>query len=164
MKPGHILQRRCPLFFFLWCPTTAQLCDSQRILKATRRLPADRSCSRSSEQLFWTASLHKRLKTDRAVVGFQGKTRGHFLHKLWPGFTSVAVLCDILTCIVKFCFSKPWVAVTLTQCCFEACCNRVKKNLPLMLITGQIGKKCVTAGSVKHGGLCHLTGDPQPKV
>ncbi len=81
-----------------------------------------------------------------------------------PETLIVQLGCDILTCIVKFCFSKPWVAVTLTQCCFEACCNRVKKNLPLMLITGQIGKKCVTAGSVKHGGLCHLTGDPQPKV
>ncbi len=50
------------LWFSLWCPTTAlpQLCDSRRLLKATCRLPADRSCSCSSGSLLVTVSLRAR--------------------------------------------------------------------------------------------------------
>ncbi len=50
----------------------------------------------------------------------RGKTRGHFLCKLCPIFTKIDVLCDVLTCVVNFCFSKRWVAVKVTQCCFKS--------------------------------------------
>ncbi len=36
---------------------------------------------------------------------------------MWPVFAKVAVLCDILTRIPKFCFLKLWVAVKVKSCC-----------------------------------------------
>ncbi len=53
-----------------------------------------------------TALLNKRLQTDRAVVGHQGETRGYFLCKIWPTFFMIAVLCNVIMCLVKFHFQN----------------------------------------------------------
>ncbi len=50
--------------------------DSWRFLKAACGLPADCSCS--SRSLLGTASLNKRLQTDRAVVGHQRENQRTF--------------------------------------------------------------------------------------
>ncbi len=34
------------------------------------------------------------------------KTRGQKICKIWPGFTRITVSCEIITCIVKFCFQS----------------------------------------------------------
>ncbi len=57
-------------------------------------------------------------KTEQSS-NIRGKTRGHFLHKIWPDFTKIVVLCDVWMCIVKFRFSKPRFMVKVTQCCFN---------------------------------------------
>ncbi len=49
----------------------------------------------------------------------RGKTSGYFLINIWCDFTKIAVLYNVLTRIVKFCFSKQWVAVKVTSCCFK---------------------------------------------
>ncbi len=51
-------------------------------------------------------NLHESQSWGRAVVGHQRETRGHFPHKIWPNFTKIAVLCDVLMCIVRFSFLK----------------------------------------------------------
>ncbi len=52
------------------------------------------------------------------LASYVGHQRENKIKKR-PYFTKIAVLCDVLTCIVKFCFSKPWVAVEVTLCCFN---------------------------------------------
>ncbi len=102
-KPGHILWK--------WCPATAlpQLCDSRRFLKATGRLPADRSCHRVVAGD--SSVIRKGCRQTEQSSDIRGKTRGHFPCEIWPDFTKIAVLCDVLTCIIKFLFSKQWVTV-----------------------------------------------------
>ncbi len=101
-----IFYRESVLCFSPWSPVTAQpkLCDLQRLLKATQRLSADWSrSSSSSRSLLGTVLLHQRLQTDGAIVGHQRENQT-ISHKIWLGFTEIAVLCNVLTCIVQFHF------------------------------------------------------------
>ncbi len=52
----------------------------------------------------------------------------HFLHKIWPSFTKIAVLDDVLACIVKFGFSS-LVVVKVTFCCLDKAFKFIAGNV-----------------------------------
>ncbi len=89
-------------------PTTAlpQLCDSRRFLKATCKLPADRSCSCNSGLLLGTAPLNKRLQTDRTVVGHQRENQRTFFSAKYDPvpLKFCAILCNINVDCLSFVF------------------------------------------------------------
>ncbi len=68
-------------------------------------------------QLQSAGSLHVAFRNLRELQRWGRAVGGHFLQKIWCGFAIFAVLCDVWTCIVKFRFSKPRVAVKVTQRC-----------------------------------------------
>ncbi len=47
----------------------------------------------------------------------EGKPEDIFPVKYDLGFTKIAVLCDVLLCIVTYSFLNPWVAAKVTYCC-----------------------------------------------
>ncbi len=65
-------------------------------------------------QLWSANSQHVAFRILRESQSWGRAVTGHHLNKIWPVFTQIVVLCDIWTCIVKFCFSKQWVLVKVT--------------------------------------------------
>ncbi len=55
----------------------------------------------------------------KQLKDIRGKTRWNTSCQIWPGFTQIAILYDVLTCILKLSFSKPRVKVKVTCCCFK---------------------------------------------
>ncbi len=82
-----------------------QLCDSRRFLNAT--------CGQQPVIAGDSSAKIKGCRQTEQLSNVRGKTRGHFLCKILSNLTKIAVVCDVLRCIVKFRFSKQWVAVKL---------------------------------------------------
>ncbi len=55
-------------------------------------------------QLRPAGRLHVAFRNLRESQSWGRAVVGHHLHKIWPGFTQIVVLCDVWTCIVTFCF------------------------------------------------------------
>ncbi len=112
VKLGHILCRKCSLVFPLmsYCLQPFILAG---LSPATTRCCSCCFSRQAAYMLLSGTSVNHRAEAELSQ-DIRGKTRGLSLHKIWPGFTKIAVLYDVSTCIVKFCFSKPRVAVKVT--------------------------------------------------
>ncbi len=113
-KAGHILRRKCPLLF----PSDVLqlLCLSAAFYLAGLS-PTTTCCSfslQAADMLLSGTSMNHRAEAEQSE-DITGKTRGHFLFKIWPDFTIIAVLCDVLTCIFKS--QSKLHGVALICCC-----------------------------------------------
>ncbi len=67
------------------------------------------SCSFSLQAAYMLlsgTSVNHRVEAEQSQ-DITGKTRGHFLHKIWLAFTKIAVLCDVLMYIKSLFFETP---------------------------------------------------------
>ncbi len=99
VKPSHILWRKCPLVFSLMsydCSVCLQPFILAELSPATTRCCSCSFSLQAAYMLLSGTSVYRRIEAKQSQ-DIRGKTRGHFLHKIWPGFTKITVLCVVLT-------------------------------------------------------------------
>ncbi len=113
VKSSHILWKKNVLWFSLWCPFTALSVCSLLFSKAVATMT--RCCSFSLQAAYMLlsgTSVNHRVEAEQSK-DIRGKTREHFLCKIWPDFTKISVLWNVVRCIFKYHFLKPQVVMKL---------------------------------------------------